>query len=149
MPYVFVEETMFGIKIQDTRHGGGWLSFGLADVLEVIGESVLGSDWRCLNLRYIGPKGETWYELFEKRRRFSGPQLIEFVAGIGQVIDGEFIAKKHGSNKAWLIIKAVDSGWFEVWSTKPKVLEEMKNRFAKVSSLPSAGVEQALEADSP
>ena len=50
-PLIFVEETMFGIKIQDTRPGGGWLSFGLADVLKVIGEPALCSEWRCLNLR--------------------------------------------------------------------------------------------------
>ena len=130
---------MFGIKIQDKGPGGG-LRFGLADLLKVIREPALCSEWRCLNLRYIGPKGETWYELLEKRRRFSGPELFEFVASIGQVIDGEFIAKKDGSNKAWLIIKAVDSGWFEVWSTKPKVLDEMKSRFFKVSPLSSSGV---------
>ena len=65
---------------------------------------------------------------------------FDFPARIGQVIDGEFIAKKHGSNKAWLIIKAVDSGWFEVWSSKPKVLEEMKSRFVKVTPLSSGGV---------
>jgi hypothetical protein len=62
---------------------------------------------------------------------------------------GNSLPKKHGSNKAWLIIKAVDSGWFEVWSSKPKVLEEMKHRFVKVSTLSTGGVEQALGADSP
>ena len=139
---------MFGIKIQDKRPGGGWLSFGLADVLKVIGEPALCSEWRCLNLRYIGPKDETWDELLEKRRRFSGQEFFDFAARIGQIIDGEFIAKKHGSNKAWLIIKAVDSGWFEVWSSKPKVLEEMKSKFIKVTPLSNGGLEQALGADS-
>jgi hypothetical protein len=65
------------------------------------------------------------------------------------VIDGEFIAKKDDSNKAWLIIKAVDSGWFEVWSSKPKMLEEMKSRSVKVSTLSNGGVEQTLGVDSP
>ena len=138
---------MFGVKIQDTRPGGGWLSFGLADVLKVIGEPALSSQWRCVNMRYIGPKDDTWYELHEKRRRFAGQEFFDFVARIGQVIDGEFIAKKDGSNKAWLIIKAVDSGWLEVWSSKPEVLEEMKRRFVKVTSLSSGGGEQALRAD--
>jgi len=139
---------MFGIKIQDTRPGGG-LSFGLADILKVIGEPALCSGWRCLNLRYIGPKDETWDEFFEKRRRLSGQEFFHFVARIGQVIDGEFIAKKHGSNRAWLVIKAVDSGWFEVWSSKPKVLEEMKSRFVKVTPLSSGGGEHALGTNSP
>ena len=140
---------MFGIKIQDTRPGGGWLSFGLADVVKVIGEPALCSEWRCLNLRYIAAKDEICDEFFEKRRKFSGQEFVDFAARVGQVIDGEFIAKKHGSNKAWLIIKVVDSGWFEVWSSKPKVLEEMKRRFVKVSMLSSGGVEHALAADSP
>jgi hypothetical protein len=126
---------MFGIKIQDSRPGGGPLSFGLADVLKVIGEPALSSEWRCLNLRYIGRKNETWDEFREKRKRFSGKDFVDFAALVGQVIDGEFIAKKHGSNKAWLIIKAVDSSWFEVWSSKQKVLEEMKSRFVMVSPL--------------
>ena len=140
---------MFGIKIQDSRPGGGWLSFGLSDILGVIGEPALTSEWRCLNLWYIAVRDGTFDECRERSRKLSGKELVAFAASVHQTIDGEFIAKKQGSNKAWLIIKAVDSSWFEVWSSKPKVLEELKSKFAKVSSIPNAGVEQALAADSP
>lgn len=144
-----MSKAIFGIKIQDTRPGGGWLCFGLSDILDVIGEPALSSEWRCLNLWCIATRDETVYEFRERRLRFTGKELFEFAARVQQTIEGEFIAKKQGSNKAWLIIKAVDSSWFEVWSSKPKLLEEFKSRFTKVSSIPNAGLEQALGADSP
>ena len=140
---------MFGIKIQDSIPGGGWLSFGLSDILDVIGEPALSSEWRCLNLCYITMRDGTFHECRERHRKLSGKEFIAFAANVHQTIDGEFIGKTSGSNKAWLIIKAVDSSWFEVWSSKPKVLDELKGRFATVSSIPNSDVEQALEADSP
>ena len=75
--------------------------------------------------------------------------MLQFAAAIHQTIDGKFIAKKHGTNKPWLVIQAVDSSWFEVWSSKQKVIEELSTRFAKVTPLSGGGVEQALATDSP
>jgi hypothetical protein len=69
-PLVFVEETIFAIKIQDTRPGGGWLSFGLAEVVKVIGEPALCSEWRCLNVRYIAAKDEIWDEFSRSVKGF-------------------------------------------------------------------------------
>ena len=125
------------------------LSFDLRDILDVIGASVFSSHWRCLDLWYTAVKDGKFSEFRERRRSLSGKELVEFAAGVHQSIDGRFIAKKDGANKPWLIILAVDSSWFEVWCSKPKVLEELKSRFAQVSSLSSRGVEQALGADSP
>ena len=125
------------------------LSFDLRDILEVIGEPALTSDWRCLNLWYTAVKDGQFSEFRERRRRLSGKELVEFTASVHQSIDGKFIAKKDGTNKPWLIIRAVDSSWFEVWCSKQEVLEELKGRFTQVSPLSSGGVEQALAADSP
>ena len=143
---------MFGIKIRDSKPsagGGGVLSFDLRDILEAIGEPALSSEWRCLRLWYTAVKDGTFSEFRETRLRLSGKEIVEFAFSVHQTIDGEFIAKKDGANKPWLIIRAVDSSWFEVWSSKKKVLEELEARLAKVTPLSSGGGEQALAADAP
>jgi len=146
-----VKESMFGIKIRDSKSsagGGGMLSFDLRDILEVIGEPALASEWRCLNLWYTAVRDGEFGEFRERRRRLSGKELVEFSASVHQSIDGKFIAKKNGTNKPWLIILAVDSSWFEVWCSKQEVIEKLKDRFAKVHPLSSDGAEPTLAADS-
>ena len=130
---------MFGIKIQDSTRpagGGAWLSFDLRDILHSIGEPALESEWRGRGLYYLLMRDGVCGEFDEARRDFSGKEFVEFAATVHQTIDGEFTAKKPGSNKAWLVIEAVDSSWFEVWSTKPQVLDRLKLKFSEVTSLP-------------
>jgi hypothetical protein len=139
---------MFGVKIsfpKPSSEGDLSVPVNLQNILRVIGESAVGSQWRCLNLWYIAMREETIHECRQRRRDFSGKDLLAFAASVHQTIDGEFIAKKDGSNKAWLIIKAVDSSWWEVWSTKPKVLEEIEKGFAKVSAIPDTASNKSLD----
>jgi hypothetical protein len=140
---------MFGIKIQDTKPsagGTGILSFDLRDILAAIGEPVRLSQWRCHDLRYTAEKDGKFYEFRERLRRCNGQDMIEFAAGVHQTIDGRFSAKSSGAaKKPWLIILAVDSSWFEVWSTKPQVIARLAERFAKVSELSGSGSAQLNE----
>lgn len=126
---------MLGIKIQDSA--AGHLGFDLRDILLVIGDSVRASQWRCSDLWYLEERDGQVGELRERRRRFSGEEIIEFAAGVRQTIDGRFVAKSTEGKRPWLIILAVDSSWWEVWSSKPKVLENLKSAFTKVSALES------------
>lgn len=133
---------MFGIKIKDTKPsagGGSFLSFDLRDILAAVGEPVLSSRWRCRDLWYIAERDGKFNEFREARQKLTGEEMIRFAGSIHQTIDGRFEARGGGAAKRpWLIILAVDSSWFEVWSSKRKVLERVRRRFEKVSDLPAA-----------
>ena len=132
-------EFMTGIKIQDSissPSGGSFLSFDLRDILAVVGEAARASRWRCRDLCYTEVRDGGIGEFREDRRKFSGEELIRFAAKVHQTIDGRFEARSGGAAKhPWLIISAVDSSWFEVWSSKLEVLESLKARFQQVSDI--------------
>jgi hypothetical protein len=107
------------------------------DILTVIGEPVKQSKWYCYELHYTARKEGVFNEFHEPRLKFSGDELIGFASEIHQTIDGRFVAKGEGvAKKPWLVIIADDSSWFEVWSSKPKIIEQIKQHFQVVSDLP-------------
>ena len=132
---------MVGIKIQDSTYspsGGRILSFDLRDILAVVGDPVLASRWRCYDLCYTTVDDNEIGEVRGQRRKLSGEELIQYAASVQQTINGRFEARGGGAAKrAWLIIEAVDSSWFEVWSSKPEVLERLKARFQQVIDISS------------
>jgi hypothetical protein len=130
---------MFGIKIQDSKqsNGGSNRSFDLRDILTLIGEPILSSRWQCRDLWYTAVREGKFDEIREVRRKLSGEEMMQFATGLHQTIDGRFEARSGGAaKKPWLIILAVDSSWFEVWSSKREVIEKVKAGFEKVSELP-------------
>ena len=133
---------MFGIKIKDSKRSGGgssFLSFDLRDILAAVGEPVFASRWRCRDLCYTAVRDGRFDEFREARRKFTGEEMVQFAGSIHQTIDGRFEARGGGAAKRpWLVILAVDSSWFEVWSSKREVLERVRARFEKVSDLPAA-----------
>jgi hypothetical protein len=132
---------MFGIKIQDLKQsssGGSSRSFDLRDILRLIGKPVLSSRWRCHDLWYTAVRDGKFDEIREARRKLSGEEMMQFAASIHQTIDGRFEARGGGAaKKPWVIILAVDSSWFEVWSSKREVIEKVRAGFEKVSNLPT------------
>jgi hypothetical protein len=131
---------MFGIKIQGSnrsKSGGRVLSFDLRHILTLIGEPILASSWRCRDLRYIAEIDGAFDEIREAGRKLSGEEMMQFAARLHQTIDGRFEARSGGSaKKPWLVILAVDSSWFEVWSSKRDVIERVKAGFDNVNDLP-------------
>ncbi len=130
---------MLGIKIQDKRqsNGSSFLDFDLRDVLTVIGEPVKQSKWHCYDLCYTASKEGVFNEFCEPRLKLSGEELIQFASEIHQTIDGRFVVKGEGAaKKPWLVIIADDSSWFEVRSSKTKIIEQIKEHFQVVSDIP-------------
>ena len=128
---------MIGVKIRDKKHSDGGLSslsFSLKDILAVVVENVLTSRWRCWDLDYLIKINDEWYSNKDKKMKLSGAELIEFSENAGLIIDGRFEAKSEGGAKRpWLLIVAFDTSWYEVWSSKPWVIEKIKARFKDVS----------------
>lgn len=132
---------MKGVKIKDLRktsNGIGILDVYLKDILPLFSERVLSSRWRCWDLDYIQMVDGMPYEIREKRIKMSGAELVKFSESVGQVIDGSFEAKSEGATKhPWLKIVFFDSSWAEVWSSKPWVIEKVREHFKDVTDIPN------------
>jgi len=129
---------MQGIKINDSirRERGSFLSFDLKDILTAVGDSVLSSKWLCRDVECTGENAGRLHDISDEGRNISGGELMQVVSGIHQIIDGEFEAYDGEADKPWLVVSAVDSSWFEVWSSDTEILERVKNNFRDVSDLP-------------
>jgi hypothetical protein len=57
-----------------------------------------------------------------------GSALTSGIGQLLQVIDGDFEAFDE-NNRCWVIIRAVDSSWWEVWSGDTSVLDAVRVRF--------------------
>jgi hypothetical protein len=131
---------MPSIRIQDKiqRASGSFLDVYLKDILSAIGEPVLTSRWVCRDLWCVRSRDGVPQELREKRLKFSGEEIMLFASNAGQVIDGRFEARGQGAAKRpWLIIVAFDSTFYDVWSSKPNVIERIKERYNDVSDIPN------------
>ena len=79
---------MTGIRIRDLT--GGLLAFDLIDLLEILGDSVVASSWRCsveecISADHARPNLEDAYNAGE---RLMGTHILALARETRQVIDG-------------------------------------------------------------
>jgi hypothetical protein len=127
------------VTIRDgTEPGGrGPLSFDLRDVLVALGDRAYDVRWRCADLRYTS-KDERDIPILERLGRrgesVPGAELMAGIEELAQVVDGEFEGlEKNGLR--WVLIRAVDSSWWEVWTDDASVMDGVRNRFKVVEDL--------------
>ncbi len=123
-----------GIEIKDVD--GGCLSFDLKDILPLAGGRAAASQWRCRFVECVGESAEELHAVSDAGRRISGDELLRIASNLLQVIDGQFEAYGNGGAEPWLVVKAIDSSSFEVWSDAPDVLATVRQAFREVSDLP-------------
>ena len=116
---------------------GPRLDFDLRDILAVIPDLVLSSRWSCREVVHTAKVEGAYTEVGLARREFSGGEFTRFVAGVHQTIDGTFEARRGGDEAPWLVIRAVDSTWFEACSSDGEVLERIRRRFTSVRDAPA------------
>lgn len=129
---------MIGVKIQDKRESssGRFLNVYLKDILPLLGERVLTSQWRSWDLYFLKKIDGEWYSNKDKTMKISGEELIKFSESVGQIIDGKFEAKTEGATKhPWAKIVFFDSSWAEVWSSKTWIIEKVKENFEDVNDI--------------
>jgi len=131
---------MRGVVIRDgTEPGGtGGLEFDLAEVLSALGPRVGESRWSSRNLSYVS-RDETNIDTLDAAAAGSsvaGNDLVKALTQLLQVTDGEFQGFSEGS-APWVVIRAVDSSWWEVLSDDPSTLQAIRNRFRVVHDLPA------------
>jgi len=130
---------MPGLKIRDgTEPGGsGGLQFDLSKVLAALGQAAVKSRWSCADLNYVS-KDDREVPVLERAatpgEQVAGLELIEGTRLLLQVIDGQFTGFDEDGN-VWVIIRAVDSSWWEVWSDNKWVHEAIRSNFRVVESI--------------
>lgn len=141
---------MQGVRISD-KHEGRGLSFGLKEILEIIGERVIESTWKCREIDYVAKSenalsktnknklidafGNSVNEYNLKKQEMSGKYLQEFAGKVMLIINGEFLGYYQGAKSPWIIIKAFDSSWWEIFSKKPEYVLRFKEAFKDVKDV--------------
>lgn len=131
---------MRGVIIRDGTEpgGGGGLEFDLPEVLGALGERVAASRWRGRGLCYVS-RDERGIEALERLGaggEVMGGELLAALPRLLQVIDGEFEGLGTARPSPWVVVRAVDSSWWEVYSDEPAVLVAVQGRFRIVEDLP-------------
>jgi hypothetical protein len=128
---------MRGVQIRDMNEVGRVLAVDLQHILDLIGERTILSRWRASEVWATGKEaGEVAQELensADGQTFISGEHLNHMAHSLVQVIDGNFLAFEGDTDLPWLIIRAVDSSFYEVFSTKPEVLNRIRASFRRVS----------------
>jgi hypothetical protein len=109
---------MKGVAIRD-MHPRGYLSFDLKEVLACLHEHVRPRTWRIQDLECSGEASVTLHGLSDRGDTVTGPELIRLAERVNQVIDGTFAGSTPGGTSADLIIRAVDSSFWEVFGDAP------------------------------
>jgi hypothetical protein len=106
------------------------LWFDLADLLESLGDRALKSNWQISDLNYLSKRDREILPLHVAEGAFiSGQELKESTTDLLQVVDGEF--RGYEGAEHWITLKAVDSSWWEVLSSKSDVLAQVKAHIEK------------------
>ena len=116
----------------------GALSFDLIDLLDAVGDAV-GSTWIVRGVECVGPSAEAAEALHsasDKSEELSGERLVALARALTQVIDGEFIGRRSTGSDPWIVIRAVDSAWFDVQTTDEALLLKLRARFTEAFDLP-------------
>ena len=126
---------MRGIGIYDSTGPGeaGGLTFDLAQLVEALGARARVARWRAVpSPSYVS---DVDVAAFDAAGDSSGPwisgeEMLAHARAIRQVIDGEFQAVQPGELSAlWLVLRAVDSSWWEVYSDDPEVEAALRRAF--------------------
>ena len=67
-----------------------------------------------------------------QRRAVNGRDLAAGLAELLQVIDGEFVATESDRESPWVIVRAVDSSWWEAVCDDAEVRHAICKRFRQV-----------------
>lgn len=108
----------------------------LVDVLHSIGSYVEGLTWRLERLDCAGdPDGaERLHQLCDADARLRTAALREAAAG-AQVIDGDFIGYQEEESNVQVVIRAIDSTWWDVYASD-EVLERVSTSFPDAEQIP-------------
>jgi hypothetical protein len=127
---------MRGVTIGDVDPERGCLRFDLIDILNLIPDAVVKSQWRLFQLECTGESAQVLATISDAGDSIDGEALWNLVKKLDQVIDGVLEGYFPGENAPWIRIRAVDSTAFDVESREENVLDLIRQKFENVTSYP-------------
>ena len=131
---------MQGMSIRDLSDNH--LAFDLRDLLETLGPLALTAWWRCRTPVWYIAEEEATIEALEWRdsrpKWTRGAELLKEARALHQVVDGVIEGVRsesspvNGAVSPWVVLRAVDSSWWEVYSDDSSVLTALRDRFSDV-----------------
>jgi len=124
------------IRIHDLDGNG--LAFDLRHVLRALAPRSLGAKWMITSsiesyFEATGEGGLRLEQLAEERVQIIGSELLSIADNTWQVIWGDFIGFLHEApDTEWLIIRAVDSSFFEIETSDQICTAAIKSHFHDV-----------------
>jgi hypothetical protein len=139
---------MTTLRIYDHR-GGRVLALDLRDLIDLLAPPSLEASWTVspVNVEYptlghsidqfemtgSGRTGEDPLELLAANGSpVSGLLLAEYAHATHQVIWGQFVATRPEQTDAWVIIRAIDSTFYEVTTSDETVLAKIRSTYKDV-----------------
>jgi hypothetical protein len=136
---------MTGIRIEDgtSRDSGaelhpgtaGCLSFDLIDILRALGERAQHSVWRAEQVDCFGEAYREVMALVESGDPIPGERLSILAERLTQVIDGTFIGTDADSGEPWVVVHAIDSTFWEVWTDDPQARAGLAKQFRAITPI--------------
>lgn len=126
---------MNGVTITDSEGGG--LSFDLREVLAAIGSRVCASSWKAEGVECTGEMAADLHSASDGHEWISGDRFVSLSKGVRQVIDGVFKGYSTRDGDPWIVVCAVDSNAFDVWSDDQCVLSRVREAFGEVKDIES------------
>jgi hypothetical protein len=126
----------YGVTIDDVADEDPWLAVHLPDILDLFVTEVKNSQWKIFVEDCLGDTAEQLWAISDSKTVISGQKLRELASGVYQIIDGEFTGCHSEEQDAWIVIRAVDSSWYDVYSRDEYVVERIRQRYKVVSDIP-------------
>lgn len=129
---------MHGISIADVDQQR-ILKVDLADVLAAVGEAAETSSWVLSGVEALGGEDAKALQKFsDEQETIDGKSLALRAKNVSQVIEGEFRAFREGAASAWLVIQAVDSSAYDLFTDDEQVLSRVRDKFECVRDIPES-----------
>jgi hypothetical protein len=106
---------MNGVEIHD-MHPRGYLAFDLKEILVCLKEDALAREWSTASVESTGSAAVA-LESLEDGAPVSGERLLDLSTGVIQIIWGVFSGRIPGEATDSLVIKAIDSTFWEVFGS--------------------------------
>ena len=110
------------------------MDFDLAEVLAALGQRARDCVWRGRNIQYVSrdERDVAAMQSLAEGWEVSGTDLLDGIAQVLQVVDGQFEATVPGGESPSVVIRAIDSSWWEVLSDDAEVQVAIRRRFRVV-----------------
>jgi hypothetical protein len=129
---------MRAVTVHDLKRldGGSVLAFDLIDVLRLAEPGAGDSRWRCRYIDRVGEHAAGVHGSSDSGAIVPGDELLRLASGVDQVIDGDFVAFRHGADRPWFVVRAIDSTLYVVATEDGVLLDRVRERFRDVRDAP-------------